>query len=414
MGDSRRPPGGRKILGSLLESNDLEPSAWIELARQRRSSTGLAVFSELIGLLTHVRLGENEAEDLWPAILAHRNDLARRLGRDVGLRVALFDWFVNIDPRLKDPTVLELAQFEKTEKSAMTDWLTGLYNRGAFRAAALRELRRAQRYRQMLSILLFDLDDFKEVNDSYGHDRGDLVLRETSRLLRRSVRDVDIASRYGGEEFAVLLPETGREGAAAVAERVRTAVARQSWARGSVDEPLKLTVSGGISVYPEDGAELGDLLRQADNALYRAKASGKNTIVFEFTERRSVARRIPLAGLRVRVTIRPFDGGRSVAAQVRDMSSTGFGLTLPEPFEAGQRVELTLEGIGKEGIGSGERLDLTGRIVRRAQIHDCPEGLAFDVGVGLEESSYAPAASAIEKIVPETSGPESLDRSTLH
>jgi hypothetical protein len=177
--------------------------------------------------------------------------------------------------------------------------------------------------------------------------------------------------------------------------------------RGSADEPLKLTVSGGIAVYPEDGAELGDLLRQADNALYRAKASGKNTIVFEFTERR-IARRIPLEGVRVRVTIRQSDGGRSMAAHVRDMSRTGFGLTLPEPFEIGQKVELTLE-----GIGSGQRLDFTGRIVRRAQIHDCPEGQAFDIGVGLEETSYGPAALAIEKILPESGGAKSLDRSPL-
>src|SRR5262249_19222673 len=208
MGDPSRPEDGRRLLGSLLERDDLDDASWLSLARERRDLSGYPVFSELVRLLTHVRMGEEEAEDLWPMLLAHRAEMAQRLGRDPGLRIAIFDWLVNVQPRVKEPTLVEQAVLDRTERSAMTDWLTGLYNRGAFRASALRELRRAQRYRQRLSLLLFDLDAFKAVNDRYGHDRGDLVLRETSRLVSRLVRDVDVAGRYGGEEFAILLPET--------------------------------------------------------------------------------------------------------------------------------------------------------------------------------------------------------------
>jgi diguanylate cyclase (GGDEF)-like protein len=323
--------------------------------------------------------------------------------------VAVFDWLVNVQPRIKEPTLVEQAVLERTERSAMTDWLTGLYNRGAFRASALRELRRAQRYRQRLSLLLFDLDDFKIVNDRYGHERGDLVLRETSRLVGKLVRDVDVAGRYGGEEFAVLLPETGREGAASVAERIRCAVAQQSWERGPLDEPIRMTISGGIAVYPEDGGELNDLFRQADAALYRAKATGKDRIVWEYMERRQ-SRRHPLAGIRVSVQVRKAHESRVLPATAREMSRTGLGLTVLERFEIGEKIELALEGIGPDGP-----LALLGRVVHHVERQGDDGVPAFDLGVGLDEGSYPAAAAAIETIFSGGSaGAEPIDRSPSH
>jgi len=411
MGDASRPDDGRRLLGSLLERDDLDDASWLALARERRDLSGYPVFSELVRLLSHVRMSEGESEELWPMLLAHRAELAERLGRDPGLRIAVFDWLVNIQPRVKEPTLVEQSVLDRTERSAMTDWLTGLYNRGAFRASALRELRRAQRYRQRLSLLLFDLDDFKAVNDRYGHERGDLVLRETSRLVSRLVRDVDIAGRYGGEEFAVLLPETGREGAAAVAERIRAAVSQQSWVRGSLEDPIRMTVSGGVAVYPEDGGELGDLFRQADAALYRAKANGKDRIIWEYMERRQ-SRRHPLAGIRMRVSVRMPRDGRLLEATAREMSRTGLGLTVPERFEVGERIELALEGVGSEGP-----LALEGRVVHHVERQGDDGVPAFDLGVGLDERSYPAAAAAIETIFsgkPGADGPGSADRSPNH
>jgi len=389
MAADSRPADGHRIVRSLLESRKPGPE-WLEEVREHRSRTGVPLFGEMVRLLTHLRLGELEAEETWVRILAHRDELASRLGRDVGLAMALFDWFVNIEQRFKEPVIVERAQLERTEKSAMTDWLTALYNRGAFNSAAHRELRRAQRYRQQLSLVLFDLDDFKLVNDRFGHEKGDLVLREIGLLLRRSVRDVDVAARYGGEEFAVLLPETGRLGARAVAERVRAALARHGVLRDEgCDEP-PVTVSAGIAVYPEDGEELGDLLRQADVALYRAKAEGKNTIVSEWEERR-LARRIALDGTRTRVSYRRSGESRTLVGSARDISRTGVGLVLPESCEVGQLLEMSLDGPAMPASRN-----LFGRVVRYQESRGGQAGLAYDVGVALDEPSCREAAAAIE------------------
>lgn len=397
MGDAAPYADSRKLLNDLLEAEALDDEAWLARARQARRANGVPVFSELIRTLTHLRFNETEAESKWAQLLAHRREVSSRLGRDVGLRVAAFDWFVNIDPRLRNPKVLEIAQFERTERSAMTDWLTGLFNRGAFRASSLRELRRAQRYRQQLSFLFFDLDDFKEVNDRHGHETGDTVLREASRLLRQSVRDVDVCARYGGEEFAVLLPETGRPGAAAVAERVRLSIVREFSVQDRGGEPLIVTISGGISVYPEDGEDLGDLLRKADEALYRAKSEGKNRIVSRIVERRQ-AERYVLDEKHHRLTVTVEGGGkgkgkaRSFRARPRDISKTGFGLRSGERVDIGQRLELSLSDRG------AELPHLSGSVVRRSAAADAAGEEAFDVGVGLETRCQRDAVAAIQSL----------------
>ena len=407
MGDQSRPADSRKILDQLLDTAIPGDPSWMDHARDKRVETGLPLFSEMIWAIAHVRVAEKEAEDLWPGLLSHWRDLSATVGRDVGLFVSVLDWFVNVDPRLKDPTVMERVHLEKTEKSAMTDWLTGMYNRGAFRAAALRELRRAQRYRQQLSFIMLDLDDFKKVNDQFGHDRGDLVLKEISRLMRRSIRDIDVAARYGGEEFAILLPETGRMGARAVAERVRCAVGRQTALHGSDEGDVCVTVSAGIAVYPEDGEELGDLLRQADIALYRAKAAGKNTIISEWEERR-LARRVTLGGTRTSVSWKNGEESRTLLGAARDISRTGVGLMLPESCEVGQMLEMSLDGVGLQ-----EKRPLFGRVVRYQEVRGNTVGHSFDVGVALDEASSREAAAAIEAIFAGGPGPGSRERSSI-
>ena len=403
MGEAARSADSRKILHELLEGEGLSDEEWLARARGVREERGAALFSELLRTLTHLRFSEAEAEEKWRSLLEHRRLLSSRLGRDVGLRISVFDWFVNIDPRLKNPKVLEIAQFEKTEKSAMTDWLTGLYNRGAFRSSSLRELRRAQRYRQQISFIFFDLDDFKEVNDRHGHETGDLVLREASRLLKQSIRDVDMCARYGGEEFAVLLPETGRAGAAAVADRVRMAMLQEFAVGGRNDEPLTVTISGGVAVYPEDGEDLGDLLRRADAALYRAKAEGKNRIVAQFIERR-LAHRYGLTGRDVNLTVKRSGDVEPLSATARDISRTGFGLTVDEDIEVGQLVELSLAAAERS-----TKLEMTGRVVRRSESYGRQGRPGFDLGVGLERASHAAAAAAIEALAATRGAPDSVD-----
>lgn len=176
-------------------------------------------------------------------------------------------------------------------EEAITDSLTGLYHHKYFKLRINEEMERARRYQRPLSLLMLDLDHFKEINDCYGHQTGDAVLKRIADILRTKTRKVDIVARYGGEEFAIILPETGTQGAQVVAgrlnqecqearclaERIRKSVEVEEF-RADEDKPIKLTVSIGIGYCDAKDKECSssELLRRADTALYRAKENGRN------------------------------------------------------------------------------------------------------------------------------------------
>lgn len=159
---------------------------------------------------------------------------------------------------------------------ATTDSLTGLKNRRYFMETASQEFERARRYQTPLSLLMLDADHFKSINDRYGHPIGDEALKALAENGRRRLREIDLFARLGGEEFAILLPQTGFTAARAVAERVRQSIAEQSVATDW--EPLHFTVSIGVASLDTRTVDLNDLLRQADAALYQAKENGRNRV----------------------------------------------------------------------------------------------------------------------------------------
>ncbi len=165
----------------------------------------------------------------------------------------------------------------RLQREALTDGLTELPNRRRLEEALGAELTRVRRYGGRFALVVADLDDFKQVNDRYGHLAGDDVLRAFAEVLRANVRDLDTAARYGGEEFALLLPETDLAGAERVAERIRKEMAARAIKTfpGAV---LHVTVSFGVAAHPESRTQ-DELFSAADEALYRAKASGKNQVV---------------------------------------------------------------------------------------------------------------------------------------
>jgi diguanylate cyclase (GGDEF)-like protein len=158
---------------------------------------------------------------------------------------------------------------EQLMREAQTDWLTGLFNHRVYQERVREELERAHRYRRPLSLVTFDLDDFKLLNDVHGHLEGDLVLRRVSAAASSVLRSSDMAFRVGGEEFALLLPETGKGAAKAVADRLCSRVRR-------LPGPRALTVSCGVAAYPDDAKNPTELLYAADAALYVAKERGKD------------------------------------------------------------------------------------------------------------------------------------------
>ncbi|MEE9537599.1 MAG: diguanylate cyclase [Desulfobacterales bacterium] len=157
---------------------------------------------------------------------------------------------------------------------AVTDSLTGLYVRRYFMVKLQEELLRAERYNNILSIVMADLDRFKNINDTYGHDAGDRVLKAIGKFLQQNIRDVDVIARYGGEEFVIMIPEAAEDAAYILSERIR-----KQFAELKLENFPQITISLGIATYPFDGTELEDLIKKADAAMYAAKRAGRNKVV---------------------------------------------------------------------------------------------------------------------------------------
>ena len=174
---------------------------------------------------------------------------------------------------------LQTAQSDKERYQwlAATDPLTGCLNRRALMEKLEEELDRMRRYELSVSVLMIDLDRFKEVNDTRGHLAGDRVLQQLGEMLRQEVRSVDVVARYGGEEFVITLPETSLPGAMVFAERIRERIAAHDFADSA--EPLNATVSIGVAaVSPGDAVDPDGVIALADEALYRAKHGGRNLV----------------------------------------------------------------------------------------------------------------------------------------
>jgi len=168
--------------------------------------------------------------------------------------------------------------YKLTKRLAITDELTGLFNYRHLQHRLDEETGRARRYGKHLSLLMIDVDDFKNFNDTHGHLPGDMALADLAQVMQQAVREVDLVARYGGEEFSVLLPETDAAGAYSAAEKIREAVALHAFADPDGTRCCKLTVSIGLATFPSHADDKEALLREADNALYAAKNGGKNRV----------------------------------------------------------------------------------------------------------------------------------------
>ncbi|TLM79455.1 MAG: GGDEF domain-containing protein [Actinobacteria bacterium] len=168
--------------------------------------------------------------------------------------------------------------YKLTRTLAITDELTGLTNYRYLQQRLDEEVGRARRYHKHVSLVMLDVDDFKQFNDTHGHIAGDEALAELARVLRSCVREVDVVCRYGGEEFSVVLPETDATGAYVVAEKIREGIESFEFADAAGERGVSLTASVGVASYPAHAYDKETLLKQADDALYRAKGSGKNRV----------------------------------------------------------------------------------------------------------------------------------------
>jgi len=285
------PMGLEDRIIDLLETEEpTRESRFFERVEKLEEEHGEIVYAAALHALTRLQFAPEEAREHWGRIRDHLAAFNRALGRETNFRVALMDYFVEIHRRLHNPILLEIRIFRRAEERALIDELTGLNNYRAFKLHLHREVRRARRYRSPLSLIIFDVDDFKRYNDRNGHARGNEALSRVAAVLRENSRETDLVCRYGGEEFTIILPETDREGAMMVAERIRVCLDRSS-IFGEASQPGgKLTLSGGVATYGVGSEGEEDLVASADKALYMAKGAGKNRIEVFDRERRVHAR----------------------------------------------------------------------------------------------------------------------------
>jgi len=187
--------------------------------------------------------------------------------------------FSERDQRLVTVFAVQLGAAVKNAKlyeQAITDGMTRLYLHKYFKQRLFDEVKRAARFNRALALIMIDVDHFKKFNDTYGHQTGDEVLKRVAAIMRKAVRTHDLPVRYGGEEFALVLPETDMQGAMAVAERVRRAIEMDSLEAGG--KTIKFTASLGVSVFPDSALEMDDLIKAADMALYKSKEGGRNRV----------------------------------------------------------------------------------------------------------------------------------------
>ena len=201
-------------------------------------------------------------------LAVHRHEgSARFVGRD-GRQLALLAAWAAV-------ALDNLRLSENLERLAVTDDLTQVFNYRYLKSALRREVKRAARFKQDLSILMVDVDNLKNYNDHNGHLRGSFLLREIAQLFASQVRSWDLVAKYGGDEFTVILPQTDRVGAVAAGERLRSAVEAHQFPLAA---PGAITVSTGIAHFPEDGDSVSGLIEAADRALYLAKRNGRNRV----------------------------------------------------------------------------------------------------------------------------------------
>lgn len=368
----------RDSISSLVKSSE-GVNADYYLAQIRRladdASRSNSFFSTLLEIFVHLEFSEEDAIEHWENIIDKTRQLSTALGRNIGLHLAIVDYFTHANHMLTAPMLIEIHVFKQTERLAMIDGLTGVFNRRYMDVALRKELNRCERYGKDLSIFIVDIDNFKMVNDSKGHIFGDQILKEVARFMRDMVREEDIVCRYGGEEFLILLPETDATGAFILAERIRLSLKAHGIFRTE-----GITFSGGIATYPGGAKDASSLIKAADRALYQAKYTGKDRIIIADTDRRRFGRYA--RSWSVDIAVPGITAKNPLNIVTRNVSLGGVQFDCAERFDIDTELELSFNDLES----GGDEIQTSGRIswARRGQdgfvygvsFLDIPEPLA--------------------------------------
>jgi diguanylate cyclase (GGDEF)-like protein len=256
------------------EAGDIPMSSHVRQKHENlKKKRGKWFYVDLLFTLTNTFFPQETAELTWKAMVKHRKRLSKKLGRPVGIFVAALDYLVNVKMMIARPVLLTEDKMCNVAEFAIRDHLTGLFDRGTFNTKLDSELKRFKRYGDGFAVAMVDVDKFKKINDTFGHQVGDEVLVELAKIIDNEIRDTDTAARFGGEEFLILLPRTNCTEATFLVDRLRRHVERR------YNNDTRVTISAGIADCPSHGETQKKLIGAADKALYKAKKKGRNRVI---------------------------------------------------------------------------------------------------------------------------------------
>lgn len=362
---------GQELQNSIidcLQNYTEDESELISQLNQTLKNAGTQAYSLFFHILTHISFPPEKAKEHWLQLIEHHANLKNILNRNVNLRTAACDYFCTVDGSLVNPKLIEINVYDEEIKTSRIDFLTGLYSRSHLDKTFKIELKRAQRHKSDISIIFFDLDNFKQVNDTYGHLAGDQVLKKVAEIILTNQREEDTTVRYGGEEFVMIMPHTNSIQAIIFAERVREKVEQSVFTFDS--QNVNITISGGISTFPKNGDKVKSLLKAADSALYSAKNSGKNEIVVYTKESRKYLRIdfIEEVNIERQNNDKKFD----ISIQSKNLSKNGILFENSRPLEIGTRLKIKIP-----NEISPDPIEIEG-IVARVELF---ENGKYDIGV---------------------------------
>jgi diguanylate cyclase (GGDEF)-like protein len=355
----------KTLLGYILDTDSDE--TFLKRVNELRTSEGVAVYHTLFKLLAGIDIPQEKSDEHWEKALKHRQDMIQLLGRNVDTTTALSDYLQTFTNFLNKPRLIEASFYENIFHDTIHDKLTGLFNRPYFDEAYNQQISLAKRYHNDFAVLFLDIDNFKEVNDTYGHLAGDEALKQISKIICTQKRDSDVAARYGGEEFVLLLTHTDNISGYIFAERLRQTI--ENLKVYYHDQCIKLTISGGIASFPFNTSNPEQLLQMADNAVYLSKGAGKNRIShFKKEKRRYLRVKIHQPILAKELD---FNNSQTFAGTSKDICVGGILFENDSPFPLGALIKV------KVPVSDGPPVMLIGTVVR-VESH---ENGRYDIGM---------------------------------
>lgn len=367
----------KAVLDCRIQSSD--DDELIEKFNLLTKEHGSAIFQAIFHIYAGLELSPKVAEEYWREVLLLRRDMKNALKRDIDLIPAIYDFLAASENSLLNPRLIEEKSYAKVILETTHDGLTSLFNRQYFKEVLTQSIATAKRYDNDISMLFIDIDDFKQINDTHGHSTGDEVIQLVAQAIQGSKRDSDVAARFGGEEFVLMMPHTEGIKGYVCAERIRKRV--EQIETGTPDNPIRVTVSIGLASFPQNCKSAAELIKRADSALYLAKGAGKNTISMYKEEKRRYVR--VKYEEKIKITNLGFDESPIFSATSKDICIGGILFENSEPLPIGSRIKVSVP------IKDDSPLLLIGTVVRV----EAYEEDKYDIGMAISFKEMGNIAS---------------------